>query len=95
MWNLQSFIVLVVIFVLLALAILFIANNGGFKSGCTGHCASCQQRCSTPNRQKSRRRTTARPRRMPPAPGKDVAFVTKLNQAWLHAKPVDCDVCME
>ena len=48
MWNLQSFIVLVVIFVLLALAILFIANNCGFKSGCTGHCASCQQRCSTP-----------------------------------------------
>ena len=48
MWNLQSFIVLVVIFVLLALAILFIANNGGFKSGCTGHCASCQQRCSAP-----------------------------------------------
>ena len=48
MWNLQSFIVLVVIFLLLALAILFIANNGGFKSGCTGHCASCQQRCSTP-----------------------------------------------
>ena len=48
MWNLQSFIVLVVIFVLLALAILFIANNGGFKSGCTGHCASCPQRGSTP-----------------------------------------------
>ena len=48
MWNLQSFIVLVVIFVLLALAILFIANTGGSKSGCTGHCASGQQRCSTP-----------------------------------------------
>ena len=80
MWNLQSFIVLVVIFVLLALAILFIANNGGFKSGCTGHCASCQQRCSSISRRTQ---------------GKDVAFVTKLNQAWLHAKPVDCDVCME
>ena len=50
MWNLQSFIVLVVIFVLLALAILFIANNGGFKSGCTGHCASCQQRCAQQNK---------------------------------------------
>lgn len=43
-----SVIIVVIIFVLLALAILFIANNGGFKSGCTGHCASCQQRCSTP-----------------------------------------------
>ena len=38
--NLQSFIVLVVIFVLLGLAILFIANNGGFQTGCSGHCAS-------------------------------------------------------
>ena len=46
--NLQSFIVLVVIFVLLGLAILFIANNGGFQTGCSGHCASCHQRCSTP-----------------------------------------------
>ena len=48
MWNLQSFIVLVVIFVLLALAILFIATTGGSKSACPGHCPSCQQRCSTP-----------------------------------------------
>ena len=48
MWNLQSFIVLVVIFVLLGLAVLFIANNGGFHTGCSGNCASCRQRCSTP-----------------------------------------------
>ena len=48
--NLQSFIVLVVIFVLLGLAVMFIASNGGFKTGCSGHCASCQQRCSTPKK---------------------------------------------
>ena len=48
MWNLQSFIVLVVIFVLLGLAVLFIANNGGFHTGCSGNCASCRQRCGAP-----------------------------------------------
>ena len=44
--NFQSFIVLLVIFVLLALAILYIGQNGGWNGGCTGNCASCQQHCS-------------------------------------------------
>ena len=44
--NLQSFLVLVVLFVLLGLAVAFIAKNGGWQGGCSGHCASCQQRCA-------------------------------------------------
>lgn len=44
--NLQSFIVLVVIFVLLGLAVAFIAKNGGWQGGCCGHCASCHQNCA-------------------------------------------------
>lgn len=43
--NLQSFLVLLVIFVLLALAILFICQNGGWHSSCTGNCASCREHC--------------------------------------------------
>ena len=26
---------------------------------------------------------------------KEVKFTMKLNQVWLHAKPADCDICME
>lgn len=48
--NLQSFLVLVVIFVLLGLAVAFIAKNGGWQGGCSGHCASCQQRCAQQNK---------------------------------------------
>ena len=36
-----SAIIVVVIFVLLALAILFICQNGGWQGGCGGNCASC------------------------------------------------------
>lgn len=50
--NLQSFLVLIVIFVLLGLAILFICQNGGWQGGCTGNCASCHQHCSTPEKKK-------------------------------------------
>lgn len=50
--TLQGFLILVVIFVLLGLAVVFISRNGGWQGGCTGHCASCHQRCSRPeNRQ--------------------------------------------
>ena len=41
-----SAIIVVVIFVLLALAILFICQNGGWQGGCGGNCASCHQHCS-------------------------------------------------
>ena len=36
-----SVIIVVIIFVLLALAILFICQNGGWQGGCGGNCASC------------------------------------------------------
>ena len=35
-----------IIFVLLALAILFICQNGGWQGGCGGNCASCHRHCS-------------------------------------------------
>ena len=41
-----SVIVVIVIFVLLALAIGFICQNGGWQGGCGGNCASCHQHCS-------------------------------------------------
>ena len=46
--NLASIIVLVVVFVLLALAVLFISQNGGWQGGCGGNCASCHNKCATP-----------------------------------------------
>ena len=46
--NLASVIVLVVVFVLLALAVLFINQNGGWQGGCGGNCASCHNKCATP-----------------------------------------------
>ena len=50
--NLQSFLILLVIFVLLGLAILFICQHGGWQGGCTGNCAGCHQHCSTPEKKK-------------------------------------------
>ena len=41
-----SVIVVVIIFVLLALAILFICQNGGWQGGCGGDCASCHSKCA-------------------------------------------------
>ena len=38
-----SVIVVVIIFVLLALAILFICQNGGWQGGCGGNCAGLPQ----------------------------------------------------
>ena len=43
--TIQSIIVLVIVFVLLALAIIFICQNGGC---CGGNCASCHNKCATP-----------------------------------------------
>ena len=37
-----SVIIVVIIFVLLALAILFICQNGGWQGGCGGNCAGCE-----------------------------------------------------
>ena len=48
--SLQSILVLVIIFVLLGVAIGFIANSEkGWHGGCTGNCgncASCQEHCN-------------------------------------------------
>ena len=35
-----------IIFVLLALAILFICQNGGWQGGCRGNCPSCHSKCA-------------------------------------------------
>ena len=46
--TIQSIIVLVIVFVLLALAIMFICQNGGWQGSCGGNCASCHNKCATP-----------------------------------------------
>ena len=49
--SLQSILVLVIIFVLLGVAIGFIANSEKcWHGGCTGNCASCQEHCNPPLR---------------------------------------------
>ena len=48
----QSIIVVVVIFVLLALAILFICQNGGWQGGCGGNCAGCHNKCAEGEKKK-------------------------------------------
>ena len=47
--NLGSFLVLLAVFVALAIAIVFICNNGGWQRGGGGNCASCRQRCAERN----------------------------------------------
>lgn len=44
-YDMASVIVVVIIFVLLALAILFICQNGGWQGGCGGNCAGCHSKC--------------------------------------------------
>lgn len=46
--SFASIVVLVIVFVLLALAILFICQNGGWQGGCGGNCASCHNKCASP-----------------------------------------------
>ena len=45
-----SVIVVVIIFVLLALAILFICQNGGWQGG--GNCAGCHNKCAEGEKKK-------------------------------------------
>lgn len=45
--SFASILVLVIVFVLLALAVLFISQNGGWQGGCGGNCASCHNKCAT------------------------------------------------
>ena len=48
--TLGSFLVLLAVFVALAIAIVFICNNGGWQGGCGGNCASCRHRCADAGR---------------------------------------------
>ena len=43
-YDMASVIIVVIIFVLLALAILFICQNGGWQGGCGGNCAGCHSK---------------------------------------------------
>ncbi|MDD4849459.1 MAG: FeoB-associated Cys-rich membrane protein [Gemmiger sp.] len=47
--NLQSILILLAIFIVLALAVVWIARNGGWQgggcSGCGGNCGSCHAHC--------------------------------------------------
>ena len=45
-YDMASVIVVMIFFVLLALAILFICQNGGWQGGCGGNCASCHSKCA-------------------------------------------------
>lgn len=45
-YDMASVIIVVIIFVLLALAILFICQNGGWQGGCGGNCAGCHNKCA-------------------------------------------------
>ena len=46
--SFASILVLVIVFVLLALAVLFISQNGGWQGGCGGNCAGCHNKCASP-----------------------------------------------
>ena len=44
--SLQGILVLIVLIVLFALAVVWIARNGGWQNGgCHGDCAACHKRC--------------------------------------------------
>lgn len=45
-YDMASVIIVVIIFVLLALAILFICQNGSWQGGCGGNCAGCHSKCA-------------------------------------------------
>ena len=51
-YDMASVIVVVIIFVLLALAILFICQNGGWQGGCGGNCAGCHNKCADADKKK-------------------------------------------
>lgn len=41
-----GFLILILVFVVLAVAIVFICNQGdGWHAGCGGNCAACRHRC--------------------------------------------------
>lgn len=41
-----GFLILILVFTVLAVAIVFISNQeGGWKGGCGGNCAACRHRC--------------------------------------------------
>lgn len=41
-----GFVILILVFVVLAVAIVFLSNQeGGWHGGCGGNCAACRHRC--------------------------------------------------
>ena len=53
MLTVRGIVTLVVLVVLFALAVVWIARHGGWKDeGCGGNCASCHQRCENPKDKK-------------------------------------------
>ena len=53
-----GFLILILIFAVLAVAIVFISNQeGGWQGGCGGNCAACRHRCeqaSDPKKKKNK-----------------------------------------
>lgn len=65
--SFQSILVLVIIFVLLGVAIGFIANSEkGWHGGCTGNCASCQEHCNDKQKRTRPSSSDVQDRRRPP-----------------------------
>lgn len=53
MLTLRGVITLIVLAVLFALAVVWIAKNGGWKGeGCGGNCSSCRERCENADKSK-------------------------------------------
>ncbi len=45
-FPMPGFLILILVFAVLAVAIVFISNQeGGWKGGCGGNCAACRHRC--------------------------------------------------
>lgn len=57
MLTLRGVITIVVLAVLFALAVVWIAKNGGWKGeGCGGNCSACHSRCDSPQPQKQEKK---------------------------------------
>ena len=98
--TLGSFLVLLAVFVALAIAIVFICNNGGWQGGCGGNCAACRHRCADaarkdPNDPDAARRTAAAERRagfLCLQPRASAVTSARMARIWSGSVPVSCQV---
>lgn len=61
--TLHSFLILVIVFVVLGVAIGFICNTGkGWHGGCTGNCASCREHCDSTGKRGANAGASQKPR---------------------------------